>query len=163
MWNFCQRQCDSSPWINGKILQSGGNNVEISTDNFLYMEARGPHMLKFSDGKRQLWETENLLQCNCILATMTVNSIGLTLFKFETIWQLTTSIRRGGAGGSGTALQPGRPQVWFPLGSLYFLLPWFFWLRCGPGVDTTSSGNAYQEYLLQGKGGRWVGLTNLPP
>jgi hypothetical protein len=163
MWNFCHRQCGSSPWENGIILQSGGNNVEISTDNFLYVEARSPHMLKFSDDKRQLWDTENLLQCNCIFARMTVNSIRLTLFKFETIWQLTPSIRRGGAGGSGIALRPGRPQVWFPMGSLYFLLPWSFWPRCGPGVDISSGRNECQEYLLEGKGSRWVGFTNLPP
>jgi hypothetical protein len=31
--------------------------------------------------------------------------------------------------------------------------------RCGPGVDSASSRNKYQEYFLGGKGGRCVGLT----
>jgi len=33
----------------------------------------------------------------------------------------------------------------------------------GPGVDSASNGNEYQEYFLGGKGGRCVGLTTLPP
>ena len=33
----------------------------------------------------------------------------------------------------------------------------------GPGVDSASNKNEYQEYFLGGKGGRCVGLTNLPP
>jgi len=33
----------------------------------------------------------------------------------------------------------------------------------GPGVDSTSNRHEYQEYFLGGKGGRCVGLTNLPP
>ena len=33
----------------------------------------------------------------------------------------------------------------------------------GPGVDSVSNRNAYQECFLRGKGGRCVGLTNLPP
>jgi hypothetical protein len=33
----------------------------------------------------------------------------------------------------------------------------------GPGVDLASNRNEYQECLLGGKGGRCVGLTNLPP
>jgi hypothetical protein len=32
----------------------------------------------------------------------------------------------------------------------------------GPGVDSDSNRNEYQEYFLRGKGGRCVGLTNLP-
>jgi len=32
----------------------------------------------------------------------------------------------------------------------------------GPGVDSASSRNEYQEYFLRGKGGRCVGLTTLP-
>jgi hypothetical protein len=31
------------------------------------------------------------------------------------------------------------------------------------GVDSASNVNEYQEYFLEGKGGRCVGLTNLPP
>ena len=33
----------------------------------------------------------------------------------------------------------------------------------GPGVDSTSNRNEYQEYFLGGKGGRCVRLTTLPP
>ena len=33
----------------------------------------------------------------------------------------------------------------------------------GPGVDSASNRNEYQEYFLGGKGGRCVGLTALPP
>ena len=33
----------------------------------------------------------------------------------------------------------------------------------GPGVDSASNRNEYQEYFLEGKGGRCVGLTTLPP
>ena len=33
----------------------------------------------------------------------------------------------------------------------------------GPGVDSASNRNEYQEYVPGGKGGRCVGLTTLPP
>jgi len=33
----------------------------------------------------------------------------------------------------------------------------------GPGVDSVSNGNEYQEYFLGGKSGRCVVLTTLPP
>jgi len=33
----------------------------------------------------------------------------------------------------------------------------------GCGVNSASSVNEYQEYLLGGKGGRCVGVTTLPP
>jgi hypothetical protein len=33
----------------------------------------------------------------------------------------------------------------------------------GPGVDSASNRNEYQEYFLGGKSGRFVGLTTLPP
>ena len=35
--------------------------------------------------------------------------------------------------------------------------------RCGPRVNSASNRNEYQEYILGGKGGRYVGLTTLPP
>ena len=31
------------------------------------------------------------------------------------------------------------------------------------GIDSASNRNEYQEYFLVGKGGRYVGLTTLPP
>ena len=38
-----------------------------------------------------------------------------------------------------------------------------FRLHYGPGVDSASNRNEYQEYFLGGKDGRCVGLTTLPP
>ena len=44
-----------------------------------------------------------------------------------------------------------------------FSLTWSFRPHCGPGVDSTTNRNEYQEYFLGGKGSRCVGLTTLPP
>jgi len=33
----------------------------------------------------------------------------------------------------------------------------------GPGVDSASNSNEYQEYFRGGKGGWCIGLTTLPP
>jgi len=33
----------------------------------------------------------------------------------------------------------------------------------GPGVDSATNRNKYQEYFLGGKGGRCIRLTTLPP
>jgi hypothetical protein len=38
-----------------------------------------------------------------------------------------------------------------------------FWPHYGPGVDSASDRNEFQEYFLGGKGGWYVGLTTLPP
>jgi len=38
-----------------------------------------------------------------------------------------------------------------------------FRLHYGPGVDSASNRNEYQEYILGGKDGRYIGLTTLPP
>jgi hypothetical protein len=43
-----------------------------------------------------------------------------------------------------------------------FSLTQSFRPHCGPGVDSASNRNEYQEYLLGGKSGRCVGLTTLP-
>ena len=43
-----------------------------------------------------------------------------------------------------------------------FSLTYSFRPHYGPGVDSASSRNEYQEYFLQGKGGRCLGLTTLP-
>jgi hypothetical protein len=37
------------------------------------------------------------------------------------------------------------------------------YLHYGPGVDSASNRNEYEEYFLGGKGGQWVGMTILPP
>ena len=44
-----------------------------------------------------------------------------------------------------------------------FSLTYSFRPHDGPGVDSASNRNEYQEYFLGGKGGRCVGLTTLPP
>jgi len=44
-----------------------------------------------------------------------------------------------------------------------FSLTYSFRPHYGPGVDSASNRKVYQEYFLGGKGGRSVGLTNLPP
>ena len=44
-----------------------------------------------------------------------------------------------------------------------FFLTYPFRPHNGPGVESASKRNEYQEYFLSGKGGRCVGLTNLPP
>jgi len=36
-------------------------------------------------------------------------------------------------------------------------------LHYGPGVDSASNRNEYQEYFLGGEGGRCIRLTTLPP
>jgi hypothetical protein len=40
-----------------------------------------------------------------------------------------------------------------------FSLTQSIWLHCGPGVDSASNRNEYQEYFLGGKGSWCIGLT----
>ena len=54
-------------------------------------------------------------------------------------------------------LHAGRSRVRFLMVSLEFSLT-SFRLHSGPGVDSASDRNEYQEYFLGGKGGRCVGL-----
>ena len=63
---------------------------------------------------------------------------------------------RGGPVGWGTALQAVRSRVQFPMASLCF------GPHNGPGVDSASNTNEYQEYFLGRTGGRCVRLTKLP-
>jgi hypothetical protein len=44
-----------------------------------------------------------------------------------------------------------------------FLLTYSFRPHYGPGVDSASNRNEYQEYFVVAKGGRCLGLTTLPP
>ena len=44
-----------------------------------------------------------------------------------------------------------------------FSLTQFFRPLYGPGVDSASNRNQYQEYFLEGTGGWCLGLTTLPP
>ena len=56
----------------------------------------------------------------------------------------------GGAVGRGTALQVGRSRVRSPIVALEFIIDINFPARYGPGVDSVSNRNEYQEYLLRG-------------
>jgi hypothetical protein len=49
---------------------------------------------------------------------------------------------RGGAVGWGTVLQSGRSRVRFPVVSSEYFIDY------GPGVDSASNSNEYQEYFL---------------
>jgi len=61
-------------------------------------------------------------------------------------------------------LQIGRSLVRSQLVSLEFFNDIkSFRSHYGPGVDSASNRNEYQEYFLVGKGGRCVRLTTLPP
>jgi hypothetical protein len=44
----------------------------------------------------------------------------------------------------------------------HFAVTQSFWPHYGPGVESVSNINEYQEYFLGGKGGRYVGMTTLP-
>ena len=60
-------------------------------------------------------------------------------------------------------LQAGRSRVRLPMVSLKYFIDTKLLTAYGPGVDSASNRNEYQGYFLGGKGGRCVGLTNLPP
>jgi hypothetical protein len=60
-------------------------------------------------------------------------------------------------------LQAGRPRVRFPMSSLDFQLNQSFQPQCGPGVDSASNRNEYQESSWGLKGGWRVRLTTSPP
>ena len=64
----------------------------------------------------------------------------------------------------GTALQVGRSQVRFPMGSLGFVIGLSFWLQYGPGVDSVCNRCEYHGYFLRGggsNGGPCLGSHNL--
>jgi hypothetical protein len=54
-------------------------------------------------------------------------------------------------------------RVRFPMVPLQLFIEKSFLPHYGPGVDSVSNGNEYQEYFLGGKGGRCVRQTILPP
>jgi hypothetical protein len=62
---------------------------------------------------------------------------------------------RGGAVGWVIALQAGR--------SLEFFFDIIIGRTMALGVESSSNRNEYQEYFLEGKSGRWLGLITLPP
>ena len=55
---------------------------------------------------------------------------------------------RGGAVGWGTALKAGRSRVRFPMVLLEFFINKTYRPHYGPGVDSASNKNEYQEYFL---------------
>ena len=87
-------------------------------------------------------------------------------YAINYVWHKLNVGTRGGAFGWGTALQTGRSRVRFPMVSLEFCIPQSFRLHYDSGVNSASNGNEYQEYFLEGKGGRCVGwqayLLNVP-
>jgi len=71
---------------------------------------------------------------------------------------------RGGATGSGKALQVGRSRFRFTMVSLELFIDIVFSGRSrAQGADSTFSRNDNQEYFLGGKGGRCLVLTTLAP
>jgi len=61
---------------------------------------------------------------------------------------LHVSGARGSAVGWGTALQVGRSRVRFPMVSLDFFIDIILRPHYGPGVDSASNRNEYQEYFM---------------
>ena len=57
----------------------------------------------------------------------------------------------GGAVGWGTALQTGRLRFWFPMVSMELLFEIILLVHYGPGVDSASNRNEYQEYFMRVK------------
>jgi hypothetical protein len=60
-------------------------------------------------------------------------------------------------------LQAGRSWVRVPMIWIFFQFTKSFQPHYGPGVDSASNRNEYQESSWGVKGGRRVRLTNLPP
>jgi hypothetical protein len=63
----------------------------------------------------------------------------------------------------GTALKARRSPIRYPIVSLEFFFDIIFPAAILSGIDSASNINEDQEYFLEGKGGRCLGLTNLPP
>jgi hypothetical protein len=59
-------------------------------------------------------------------------------------------------------LQAGRSRIRFPMMLSDFSLTYSFRPHYGPGVDSVSRRNEYQEYFLGSKDGWCVGLKTLP-
>ena len=72
----------------------------------------------------------------------------MMVFLFFTLRSTMCLEARGGAVGWGTALQAGRSRIRFPMVSLEFFIDIIFRLHYGPGVDSASNINEYQEYFL---------------
>ena len=108
--------------------------------------------------------------CVCVCVWVCVYTHTHTPDCLETVYELPLLPNkletRGSAVGWGTALQFVRSRVRFPMVSLEFIIDIILLAaltHSGPGVDSASDRNWYQEYFLGGKGGRCVGLTTLTP
>jgi hypothetical protein len=99
----------------------------------------------------------------------TINSVWLPrLFPYTSFqWHLwrhyevrhLVKVRSGSVVGWGTMLQAGRSRVRIPMRWNFSS----FQRHYGPGVDSASNINEYQEHSWGVKGGRRVMLTTLPP
>jgi hypothetical protein len=78
-------------------------------------------------------------------------------------WPSLKGGARGSVVGWGTMLQAGKSRVWVPMRSLDFSIYLTLQPHYGPGVDSASNRNEYQEDSWGVKGGRCVRLTTLPP
>jgi hypothetical protein len=69
-------------------------------------------------------------------------------------WEMSNIIlaQLSNAVGWGAMLQAGRSPVWFRMKALDFQLTWSFQPHYGPGVDSDSNRNEYQEPSWGGKG-----------
>jgi hypothetical protein len=70
---------------------------------------------------------------------------------------------RGSAVVWGAALQVGRSRVHFPMVSLEVFIDIILLAALWPWVELAYNRYEYQGYFMGGKGGRFVGLTTLPP
>jgi hypothetical protein len=93
----------------------------------------------------------------------TITIIINTNHTYDKIFQNTDLLRaRGVTVGLVTALQAISSRYLFPVLSLEFFIDVILPTENGPGVDSASSTNEYQEYILGGEGGQCVGLTSFP-
>jgi hypothetical protein len=87
----------------------------------------------------------------------------VTPCSLVSVWFIILPWQEAGARGSvvgwGITLQAGRSRVRVPMRWNFSS----FQSHYGPGVDSTSNGNEYQEPSWGVKGGRCVRLTTLPP
>ena len=97
---------------------------------------------------------------NCVSDTWIIQTV-LRIYKLCRLCGTNGGGARSNA--VGTTLQAGRSRTRFPMCPLRIFIDLFFRPHYGRGVKLYSNWTEYQEYLLGGKGGRWLWLTTLPP